>query len=34
MSKWSTAQELFIVCSDNYIEDVEQFIKQLTLNIN
>lgn len=33
MSKWSTAQELFIVCPDDKIDEVKQFIEQLITHI-
>jgi len=33
MSKGSTAQELFIICTDQNIDEVKDFIQKLTNNI-
>jgi len=33
MSKGSTAQELFITCSDQNIDEVKHFIQELANNI-
>jgi len=29
MSKWSTAQELFIVCPDQYVDEIKEFVKEV-----
>jgi hypothetical protein len=33
MSKWSTAQELFIVCAEENITEVKLFLQKNTINI-
>lgn len=31
MSKWATAQELFIVCSEKNIEEIKEYIEKLII---